>query len=108
MTQVRTAFAGLILTLAVAGPVLAQKQEVRVAAAADLKFAMSDLARQYEQQTGNTLMLPTDRAAIFSPYCTTARQSTCFSPRASTIRENGKLQTWPKPGRSMSMRSGAS
>jgi molybdate transport system substrate-binding protein len=55
VTQVRIAFAALILALIVAGPAPAQKQEVRVAAAADLKFAMSDLAQQYERQTGNTL-----------------------------------------------------
>jgi len=30
-----------------------QAHEIRVAAAADLKFAMGDLARQYEQQTAN-------------------------------------------------------
>jgi molybdate transport system substrate-binding protein len=53
VTQVRTVFAALILVLVVTGSVRAQKQEVRVAAAADLKFAMSDLARQYEKQTGN-------------------------------------------------------
>jgi molybdate transport system substrate-binding protein len=53
--RVRTAFAAIILVLVAAGPVLAQKQEVRVAAAADLKFAMSDLVRQYERQTGNKL-----------------------------------------------------
>jgi molybdate transport system substrate-binding protein len=50
VTQLRIA---LILAIVVAVPVRAQKQEVRVAAAADLKFAMSDLARQYEQRTGN-------------------------------------------------------
>lgn len=33
----------------------AQARVIRVAAAADLKFAMSDLAEQYEQQTGNKL-----------------------------------------------------
>src|SRR5271169_4636022 len=33
----------------------AQGQEIRVAAAADLKFAMDDLAAQYGKQTGNKL-----------------------------------------------------
>jgi molybdate transport system substrate-binding protein len=46
-------FAALILAVAVIGPARAQKQEVRVAAAADLQFAMTDLAQQYEKQTGN-------------------------------------------------------
>jgi molybdate transport system substrate-binding protein len=55
VTHVRTVFAALILALVVAGPARAQKQEVRAAAAADLKFAMSDLARQYEQHTGNSI-----------------------------------------------------
>ena len=32
---------------------VAQRSEVRVAAAADLKFALTDLAQQYEKQTGN-------------------------------------------------------
>jgi molybdate transport system substrate-binding protein len=50
---VRTAFAALILALVFTGSVQAQKQKVRVAAAADLKFAMSDLARRYEEQSGN-------------------------------------------------------
>jgi molybdate transport system substrate-binding protein len=55
VTQVRTVFAALILALIVGGSVRAQKQEVRVAAAADLKFAMGDLARQYGQHTGNSV-----------------------------------------------------
>jgi len=50
---VRTAFAALILALVFTASVQAQKQKVRVAAAADLKFAMSDLARRYEEQSGN-------------------------------------------------------
>jgi molybdate transport system substrate-binding protein len=50
---VRTAFAALILALVFTGSVQAQKQKVRVAAAADLKFAMSDLARRYEEQSHN-------------------------------------------------------
>jgi molybdate transport system substrate-binding protein len=51
--RARILFAALILIVVVVGPARAQKQEVRVAAAADLQFAMSDLARQYEQQSGN-------------------------------------------------------
>jgi molybdate transport system substrate-binding protein len=46
----------LLLTAAamsVVGVARAQRSEVRVAAAADLKFAMSDLAQQYEKQTGS-------------------------------------------------------
>jgi len=35
--------------------VSAQDQEVRIAAAADLQFAMADLARQYQSQTGSTV-----------------------------------------------------
>ena len=35
--------------------VCAQPEEVRVAAAADLQFAMADLAQQYKNQTGNIL-----------------------------------------------------
>jgi molybdate transport system substrate-binding protein len=35
--------------------VFAQKQDVRVAAAADLQFAMVDLAKQYEKQTDDKL-----------------------------------------------------
>jgi molybdate transport system substrate-binding protein len=34
---------------------LAQEGEVRIAAAADLQFAMADLAQQYKNQTGNTV-----------------------------------------------------
>jgi molybdate transport system substrate-binding protein len=33
----------------------AQEEEVRIAAAADLQFAMADLAQQYKNQTGNLL-----------------------------------------------------
>jgi molybdate transport system substrate-binding protein len=50
---VRTVFAALISALVFTGPVQAQKQNIRVAAAADLKFAMSDLARRYGEQSGN-------------------------------------------------------
>ena len=53
MRHARTLFAALILIVVVVGSSRAQKQEVRVAAAADLQFAMSDLAHQYEKQTGN-------------------------------------------------------
>jgi molybdate transport system substrate-binding protein len=35
--------------------VTAQDEEVRIAAAADLQFAMADLAQRYKNQTGNTL-----------------------------------------------------
>jgi molybdate transport system substrate-binding protein len=53
MRTVSSVLAALILSLVLAGPARAQKQEVRVAAAADLQFAMSDLAQQYEKQSGN-------------------------------------------------------
>jgi molybdate transport system substrate-binding protein len=39
----------------VTGQTRAQKQEVRVAAAADLKFAMSEVAETYEKQTGTKI-----------------------------------------------------
>jgi molybdate transport system substrate-binding protein len=35
----------------------AQKQSIRIAAAADLQFAMADLAHTYEKQTGNTVQV---------------------------------------------------
>jgi molybdate transport system substrate-binding protein len=45
-----------VFTLALAQAVaFAQGQDVRVAAAADLKFAMDDLAARYQKQTGNRL-----------------------------------------------------
>jgi molybdate transport system substrate-binding protein len=40
----------LVMVLPIAGPTRAQ--EIRVAAAADLKFAMKDVADQFEKQTG--------------------------------------------------------
>ena len=49
----RNALAALVLSLLLAGSVRAQKQEVRVAAAADLQFAMSELAQQFAKHTGN-------------------------------------------------------
>jgi molybdate transport system substrate-binding protein len=42
----------LILTCSLARGVNGQRREVRVAAAADLKFAMSELAGEFEKQTG--------------------------------------------------------
>jgi molybdate transport system substrate-binding protein len=47
----------LLITVAIliSAVVQAQGSEVRVAAAADLKFAMSDLAAQYEKHTGSKL-----------------------------------------------------
>src|ERR1700724_1117319 len=36
-------------------PLRAQKHEVRIAAAADLQFGMSDLAHQFEKSTGDVL-----------------------------------------------------
>jgi molybdate transport system substrate-binding protein len=44
----------LLLTLPLIGP-LARAQEIRVAAAADLKFALDELAAQYEKQTGKKI-----------------------------------------------------
>jgi molybdate transport system substrate-binding protein len=41
-----------IVLLAIAGTRAVETQEVRVAAAADLKFAMTDLTGQFEKQTG--------------------------------------------------------
>jgi molybdate transport system substrate-binding protein len=41
-----------IVLLAIAGTRAVEAQEVRVAAAADLKFAMTDLTGQFEKQTG--------------------------------------------------------
>ncbi len=51
----RAACAAFLVSLLLVGSARPQKQEVRVAAAADLKFAMSDLARLYKEQTGNTI-----------------------------------------------------
>jgi molybdate transport system substrate-binding protein len=47
----------LLITVAIliSAVVQAQGPEVRVAAAADLKFAMSDLAGQYDKHTGNKI-----------------------------------------------------
>jgi molybdate transport system substrate-binding protein len=47
----------LLITVAIliSAVVQAQGSEVRVAAAADLKFAMSDLAAQYDKHTGNKI-----------------------------------------------------
>jgi molybdate transport system substrate-binding protein len=45
----------LVLTLLPFVGALAQGQEVRVAAASDLKFAMEDLAAQFEKQTGTAV-----------------------------------------------------
>ncbi len=39
------------------GQVRAQRQEVRIAAAADLQFAMQDLAAQFEKQTGTKVIV---------------------------------------------------
>jgi molybdate transport system substrate-binding protein len=44
----------LVISLAQRG-VSGQQEEVRIAAAADLQFAMADLAQQYEKQTGNAV-----------------------------------------------------
>lgn len=45
----------LILSLGLISPLLAQ--EIKVAAAADLNYAMKDLASRYEQKTGNKVAL---------------------------------------------------
>jgi molybdate transport system substrate-binding protein len=45
----------LILSLGLLSPLLAQ--EIKVAAAADLNYAMKDLAARYEQKTGNKVAL---------------------------------------------------
>src|SRR5271168_5469590 len=54
----RATFPLLILPLCVffgSRQACAQKHEVSVAAAADLQFAMADLAHQFEKATGNTI-----------------------------------------------------
>jgi molybdate transport system substrate-binding protein len=54
------AFASLLLAAA-----SAQAQEIRIAAAADLKFALSELARQYEKQTGAKVNVTYGSSGIF-------------------------------------------
>src|SRR5713226_8900379 len=55
--------------LAFASPLLAaasaQAQEIHIAAAADLKFALSELARQYEKQTGAKVNITYGSSGIF-------------------------------------------
>ena len=63
MTGHRNAKACATLTLCVAlgallcflGPLRAQAQQVRVAAAADLKFAMEELGKEFENETGTKI-----------------------------------------------------
>jgi molybdate transport system substrate-binding protein len=50
MFKLRTILAILVLALSIAGA--ARTQDIRVAAAADLKFAMQDVAAQFEKKTG--------------------------------------------------------
>jgi molybdate transport system substrate-binding protein len=62
VTHARTSYRRLLCASALALLLLqahiataAQPREIRIAAAADLKFAMGDLAAQYEKQTGSKL-----------------------------------------------------
>jgi len=50
MLKLKTILAVLALALSIAGA--ARAQDIRVAAAADLKFAMQDVAAQFEKKTG--------------------------------------------------------
>src|SRR5713226_118551 len=54
------AFASLLLAVA-----SAQEQEIHVAAAADLKFALNELAGQYEKQTKKKLNITYGSSGIF-------------------------------------------
>lgn len=54
--MIRTTIWGLLLVIALTYP-FSSAQEITVAAAADLQFAMQDLASQFHQQTGKTVNL---------------------------------------------------
>ncbi len=53
----------LLLTLALASPSFAE--EIKVAAAADLSYAMKDLAARFQNQTGQTVALSFGASGIF-------------------------------------------
>jgi molybdate transport system substrate-binding protein len=64
--SVRLAFCVILITFLPASMNLrAQEQNVRVAAAADLKFAMNDLATQFESTTGTRIDITTGSSGNF-------------------------------------------
>jgi molybdate transport system substrate-binding protein len=65
MRTVVPIIAVLLLALGATQKIEAQGQEVRVAAAADLKFAMGELGEQFEKQTGTKLSVTSGSSGNF-------------------------------------------
>jgi len=68
----------------------ARGQEIAVAAAADLKFAMGELAANFEKQTGNKVNVTYGSSGNFSRRYKMERLSTCFFRRMWSTRRNWK------------------
>jgi molybdate transport system substrate-binding protein len=63
-------------------------QTVRVAAAADLQFAMNDVAGRYEKESGKKVEVSYGSSGNFRTQIENgARRSTCFSPPTCSIRK---------------------
>ena len=89
----------LILVALTGVPVHAE--EITVAAAADLNYAMKDLAAQFQQKTGNKSRSPLGRREISIRRFRAALPTTCSSPPTPSIR-----RSWPMPGKSTRHRCG--
>jgi molybdate transport system substrate-binding protein len=105
--------AGLFVFLTVAHGVFAQ--EVRVAAAADLQFALKDLAGQFEKQSGTHLALTFGSSGTFfaqiqngapfdlflsadRDYPTNLESAGLTEPGSLLIYARGHLVVWAPPG----------
>ena len=74
------------------------RQEISVAAAADLQFAMQDIAGRFQKETGKTVKPIYGSSGNFFSRFRMARPSTYFFPRTSTIPKNWKQQGLTEPG----------
>ena len=67
-------------------------QAITVAAAADLQFAMQDVAAKFQKQTGKEVNLIYGSSANFFQQLQKVHPSTCFFRPILTMRRSWKLQ----------------
>src|SRR5438445_6572237 len=85
------------IAVLLAAVVLAPEQEIRIAAAADLKFAMGELAEEFEKQSRTKVNVTYGSSGNFSLKCKMGLLSICSFPRTVNIRKSWRPPDWRRP-----------
>lgn len=84
----------LIIVVVVVSACVATVEEITVAAAADLNYALTELAHRFENTTGNKVTLSFGASRNLIPRYRVALPSTSFSPQTKTIPRNWRVPAW--------------